>query len=119
MDPDQDPALLRAKLNLETARIPWPALQGLHAAGDVLAAAPDLDLVEVAVQMARDNSAQIRSWLAAGRLAPVSDDQARAWHAAGAEVWAVVVKPFVLVQDGAARAPGSQTPASGSAADER
>lgn len=119
MDPDEDQALLRAKLNLETARIPWPALQGLYAAGDVLAAAPDLDLVEVAVQMARDNSAQIRLWLAAKRLAPVSDDQARAWHAAGTEVWAVVVKPFVLVQDGAARAPGPRPSAPAGAADER
>lgn len=119
MDPDEDQELLRAKLNLETARIPWQTLQGFFAAGDVLAAAADLDLVEVAVQMACDNRTQVAAWLESGRLAPVSDDQARAWHAASAEVWAVVVKPFVLVQDGTARAPGPQPPAPGRAADER
>ena len=98
MTQDEDAALLRAKINLETGRIPWKALQGFFAAGDVLAAAPGLDLVEVAVQMSRDNTAQVDAWLASGDLAPVADAQALAWVEADAEVWAVVVKPFVLVQ---------------------
>lgn len=96
----EEDELLRAKVNLETARIPWKALQGFFAAGDVLAAAPGLDLVEVAVQMSRDNRAQVQRWLDDGSLAPVGDAQALAWYEADAVVWAVVVKPFVVVQDG-------------------
>ena len=103
MAQDDDEALLRAKINLETGRIPWKALQGFFAAGDVLAAGAGLDLVEVAVQMSCDNTALIDAWLAAGELAPVADAQALAWYDADAEVWAVVVKPFVLVQDLAGR----------------
>jgi len=97
--PDDDDLLL-AKVNLETARISWKALQGFFAAGDVLAAAPGLDLVDVAAQMSRDNRIQVAQWVEAGNLSPVSDAQALAWYEADAEVWAVVVKPFVLVQDG-------------------
>ncbi len=103
MQANEDVALLRAKINLETGRIPWKALQGFFAAGDVLAAAPGLDLVEVAVQMSRDNRGQVEAWLGDGRLGPVSDAQALAWYEADAEVWAVVVKPFVLIQALAAR----------------
>ena len=99
MAEDEDEALQRAKINLETGRIPWKALQGFFAAGDVLGAAQGLDLVEVALQMSRDNTAQIDAWLASGELAPVADAQALAWYEADAEVWAVVVKPFVLVQE--------------------
>ena len=99
-DTPEDDELLRAKVNLETARIPWKGLQGFYAAGDVLAAVPGLDLVEVAVQMSHDNRDQVARWVEAGSLAPVSDAQALAWYEADAEVWAVVVKPFVLVQDG-------------------
>jgi hypothetical protein len=103
MAQDEDEALLRAKINLETGRIPWKALQGFFASGDVLAAVQGLDLVEVAVQMSRDNTTQVDAWLAAGELTPVADAQALAWYEADAEVWAVVVKPFVLVQDPAGR----------------
>jgi hypothetical protein len=99
MAQDEDAELLRAKINLETGRIPWKALQGFFAAGDVLAAVSGLDLVEVALQMSRDNTAQVDAWLASGELAPVADAQALAWYENDAEVWAVVVKPFVLVQD--------------------
>ena len=98
--PGEEDELLRAKVNLETARIPWKALQGFFAAGDVLAVAPGLDLVEVAVQMSRDNRTQVQRWLDDGTLAPVADAQALAWYEADAVVWAVVVKPFVVVQDG-------------------
>jgi hypothetical protein len=53
--------------------------------------------------MSRDNTTQVDAWLAAGELTPVADAQALAWYEADAEVWAVVVKPFVLVQDPAGR----------------
>ncbi|HEY5790101.1 MAG TPA: DUF2288 domain-containing protein [Gammaproteobacteria bacterium] len=99
-EPDDD-ALLRAKLNLETARIGWKALEHLFAAGSVLVVRPGDDLVEVATQMARDNREAVAGWLADGTLAQVGDAQALAWHQAEAELWAVVVKPFVLVQQSA------------------
>ena len=57
-----------------------------------------LDLVEVALQMSRDNKQAVAAWMAEGAVAQVSDDQARQWLAEDRQVWSVVVKPWVLVQ---------------------
>ena len=37
-------------------------------------------------------------WMAEGKMAKVSDTQARTWQAADVALWASVVSPFVLVQ---------------------
>jgi len=51
------------------------------------------------LQFSRDNRNAVEAWLAAGLIAHVSDRQARDWLEADAEVWAVVLKPWVLVQN--------------------
>ena len=90
--------LAKAKVNLETSQIPWRELQRFFAAGRVIAVADELDLVDVAHQFSVDNKAQVEQWLAGKLIAPVSDQQAIDWLDADAEVWAVVVKPWLLVQ---------------------
>ncbi|MCC4308595.1 DUF2288 domain-containing protein [Alcanivorax marinus] len=96
-EPD-DRALLKAKLNQETARADWRELQPFFARGQTVAVAGDLDLIEVAVAFAEDRVEQIRQWRAQGRVDAVSDDQARGWFDAGQDMWTLVVKPWVLVQ---------------------
>ena len=91
--------ILRAKVNMETSRIDWKELQRFFAGGAAVEVSTRLDLVEVALQMHADNKAQIESWLSAGTIGKVTDAQAAAWLAADAEVWAVVVSPWVLVQN--------------------
>ena len=95
------PVELHEKLNLETARITWPELERPFARGAVVAVAPGLDLVEVAAAVARDDEPAVRSWTQTGAVVRASDDQARRWVAAGADArfWAVVVAPWVLVQE--------------------
>lgn len=88
----------RAKVNLETSRIAWKELQRFFASGAALVVSPALDLVEVAFQISEDNRETVSGWIGAGHLGPVSDAQALAWVEADAEVWAVVVSPYVLVQ---------------------
>ena len=90
--------IFRTKVNLETSQIAWKELQRYFAAGATLAVAADLDLVDVAYQMSRDNAAQIRQWMAAGKFGKVSDEQAKDWLTADEMLWAVVVSPWVLVQ---------------------
>lgn len=87
-----------AKINLETSAIAWRELQRFFAAGLAIAVAADLDLVDVAWQFSQDNKAQVEQWLNSGRIGHVSDEQAGRWHADDSQVWAVVVKPWVLVQ---------------------
>lgn len=88
----------RAKLNLETAQMAWRDMQRYFASGIALYVAPELDLVEVAYQMSVDNAAKITSWMQAGQFNKVSDEQAAAWVSSDADLWTVVVSPWVLVQ---------------------
>lgn len=90
--------ILRAKLNGETARFAWKELQRFFAAGTVIAVHDDLDLVDVALQIANDNKEAVTQWMAAGQLGQVSDQQAQTWTQAEADLWTVVVKPWILVQ---------------------
>jgi hypothetical protein len=96
--PEDRGGAVRARVNLETSQIAWKDLQRYFASGAALAVADDLDLVEVAFQMAEDNAMQIRQWIAAGKFGKVTDEQAGEWFEADALLWAVVVSPWVLVQ---------------------
>ncbi|GAB1234476.1 DUF2288 family protein [Ferrigenium sp. UT5] len=89
----------RAQLNLETAQIAWRELQPYFARGVAIAVSAELDLVEVAYQVSCDNTTQVTSWLQNGQLARITDEQALAWYKADALVWAVVARPYVLVQE--------------------
>ena len=89
---------IQARILGETAKIPWKELQRFFAQGVVILVHPDLDLVEAAFQITEDNEQQVKSWMESGQLRPVSDDQAWEWLEANALVWAVVVRPWVLVQ---------------------
>lgn len=89
---------LKSKLNLETATAPWRELQTFFAQGLVLNIHKELDLLTVGEQFAADNKVLFEQWLASGEVAQVSDEQAMAWVEADATVWALVIKPWILVQ---------------------
>lgn len=90
--------ILRAKVNLETSRIAWKELQRFFASGAAIAVSSNLDLIEVAYQMSVDNKLQVTQWLESGMLGKVTDEQAAAWYEADADMWAVVISPWVLLQ---------------------
>lgn len=89
---------LIAKLNLETSLIEWRELQTYYARGHVVRVAPDLDLLEVAIELTRDNKAAFQQWMERDQVGEVSPDLARTWYDQNTELWAVVVAPWVLVQ---------------------
>ncbi|NHZ32555.1 DUF2288 domain-containing protein [Massilia rubra] len=89
---------LRAKINLETARLPWAELQRHFAQGTVVFVSAELDLVDVAVRISHDDKDSIAAWMGDGKLGKVSDAQAQAWTEADAVLWTSVVHPFILVQ---------------------
>ena len=94
----QDRELKRAKIISETAKIPWQELQRFFAAGKVMLVAPGLDLVDVAYALQEDDVDQVKIWTEALQVMPVPDDQAKDWNASDELLWAVVVKPWVMVQ---------------------
>ena len=82
------------------------ALGRLRAGVDRLEAAvrrdanPDLRcLLGEALRLAGDDADQVRHWMSQGEIGKVSDGQARDWVECDAVLWAVVVKPWVLVQE--------------------
>jgi hypothetical protein len=91
--------LLRAKLNLETARLAWPELERHFARGDVVKVAVGVDLIDAALHIAENDAATIEAWLADGRIARADMHDAEGWHARQPMFWAVVVAPWVLVQE--------------------
>ena len=100
--------ILRAKLNLETAQLPWTELERHFARGVVIKIAPGLDLVDAALQVAENNAATVENWLTSGRMARAEMADAEDWHARQPMFWAVVVAPWVLVQEvGKALEPGA------------
>lgn len=94
----QDRELKRAKINSETAKIPWLELQRFFAAGKVMQVSAELDLVDVAYALEQDEVERVEQWARRNQMGPVTDDQARAWVDSEALLWSVVVKPWVLVQ---------------------
>lgn len=91
MEPDQT-------INLETSKIPWSELQRFFAAGKVVNVEESLDLIKVAKAMVADDKSQFEQWMEEGNVDVVDDAQARSWIEDDASVWAVVIKPWVLVQ---------------------
>ena len=89
----------KAHLNLHTARARWSELAVHFARGVVLRVMPELDLVEVAQAFTEDDSKRVESWLATNEVAAVSDEEAQTWSSDDAELWTVVVSPWVLVQE--------------------
>ncbi|NBV75902.1 MAG: DUF2288 domain-containing protein [Methylococcaceae bacterium] len=94
----EDLPLEKAKVNLETSLIAWQELQRFFAAGLAIAVDQSLDLVEVAYRFSIDDKQQVQDWIQDQRVAAVSDQQALEWYQHNTEVWAVVVKPWILVQ---------------------
>jgi hypothetical protein len=96
---DQDSEILRAKLNLETAQLQWAELERHFARGDVIRVAAGMDLIDAALLIAENNAAAAQAWLADGHMARAEMSDAEDWHARQPQFWAVVVAPWVLVQE--------------------
>jgi hypothetical protein len=95
----QERELERANIISETAKIPWLELQRFFASGKVIWIAGSLDLVEVALALQQDDVQSVSNWTVNQELAAVSDDQARQWVSDDSLLWAVAIKPWVLVQE--------------------
>ena len=95
----QERELERAKIVSETAKSPWQELQRFFASGKVIWVANELDLVEVACALQQDDVRRVSDWKENLQLAAVSDDQARQWISDDSLLWAVAVKPWIIVQE--------------------
>lgn len=90
---------LYAEILGETARISWQELAPWFAKGQLLWVASDQDLVAVAEAMATDDKALVASLMEQNLLHPLNDEQAKQFHQQDPELWAAVVRPWILVQE--------------------
>lgn len=98
-DNPRDPELIRKKLNHDTARIHWSELAEAQQQGLVVKVSTDLDLIETACQFTLDNSEQVQAWMERAQVQKVDAEQAQGWGDEDRSLWAVVVAPWVLVQE--------------------
>ncbi len=98
LEGDNSSQVEREKINQETAEIKWSELQRYFAGGRVVHVGSALDLVDVALYFTQDKAKKIEDLRVHKQLDFVTDQQAKAWFADDILLWAVVVKPWVLVQ---------------------
>jgi hypothetical protein len=98
-DPDVG---LHDLLNAQTGRVAWPELARHFARGVVVCVATEEDLLTIAELIVRDRAEEIERLYAGGQLHRATDRDAARWQDAGTEFWAVVVAPWVLVQESGA-----------------
>lgn len=82
-----------------TAQIEWKDLEPNFARGELLVVDGALDLVAVAQAFIDDDSAAVKSWMQSNQLTSATDQQAVDWQARNPTLWAVVIRPWVLVQE--------------------
>jgi hypothetical protein len=88
----------REQLRAEVLRAGWDELAPHFARGALLVLAGELDLLDVAVAIASDDTPAVTAWLADGRLRRASDPEAAAWAESKPVFQAVILQPWVLAQ---------------------
>ncbi|NOY72786.1 MAG: DUF2288 domain-containing protein [Gammaproteobacteria bacterium] len=91
--------LLKHELNRQTGKITWPELEKHFARGVVIKVSHDLDLIEVALSISRDNQQHIHSFLKKHHLEHASIDDAKSWVESQPDFWAIVTAPWILIQE--------------------
>ncbi|MBX2885574.1 MAG: DUF2288 domain-containing protein [Granulosicoccus sp.] len=95
-DEMEDP---RSRLMAEAGVITWAELVRHFARGVVISVDQELDLIEVAISMAADDTAAMNDWLASELIVRANDDHARDWTAREPDFLCIVTAPWVLVQE--------------------
>ncbi len=91
--------VLKARLNTETAKIGWEEIQRFFAKGQVFIVKPELDLIDTAAKMIQDEKRAVEEWLNKNWIAQATTEDAKRWHETDPDLWAVVVAPWILVQE--------------------
>jgi hypothetical protein len=86
-------------LRAESGELAWRELLPHFARGAVVRVDPGLDLITVAEAFRDDDSARVGEWMHGGMVGRASDHDARRWTRVEPVFSAVVVAPWVLVQE--------------------
>jgi hypothetical protein len=90
---------LVSRLNQETGKLGWVDIERHFSRGVVVKVEAGLDLIEVAAVMVEDNKTTFVRWMEAGQVARATQDDALRWQSVEAQFWAIVIAPWLLVQE--------------------
>ncbi|MEL6501032.1 MAG: DUF2288 domain-containing protein [Cyanobacteria bacterium J06629_2] len=91
---------LKEKLAQDVADISWQELQP-HARRDaIIVIKTELDLTEVAVAIAEDNTALVQEWISSESVSKPTAEQLTDWNQnLEKQFTALIVQPFVVVKE--------------------
>ncbi|MEL6437877.1 MAG: DUF2288 domain-containing protein [Cyanobacteria bacterium J06621_8] len=91
---------LKEKLEQDVADISWQDLQP-HAKRDaIIIVKPELDLTEVAMAIAEDNTASVQGWISTQSISKPTSQQLTDWNQTlDKQFMALIVQPFVVIQE--------------------
>jgi hypothetical protein len=90
---------LREKLSAEINVATWKGLIPDMLTRSLFLVSDDLDLAEVGVQVALDNTAAVKGWIDAGKLVRPTQEQINTWETTGSLFRFIIVQPFVFFQE--------------------
>lgn len=90
---------LREKLSGEVNVSTWKGLIPDMLTRSLFIVSPEIDLVEVGVQVALDHTSRVREWIDAGKLARPTKEQIDEWETTGSLFRFIIVAPFVFFQE--------------------
>jgi hypothetical protein len=95
-----DKGAIREKLEERIGPVVYTDLQAHLARDAVFVVAASVSLLECGIAVATDDVSTVEKWIASGELRKPSKIEREAWPGHEGRTWtAVVVQPFVLIQD--------------------
>ena len=95
----EDNLLLADKFKEEIGTVSWSWLRPHEKRKSLFLVTSELDLVEVAIAVAEDKTAQVKIWLDRGDLVHPSLEQVAKWEREGGLFSGIIVKPYVFFKE--------------------
>ena len=89
----------REELALAFDEAEWGWLRPHLERGGLIVVDRELDIVEVGLKIAADDSTAISAWISGGKLAKPVAEQIAGWDADGALFLTLIISPYVLIQE--------------------
>lgn len=99
MDMEDENLTPQQRFQNELAPISFQELQKFFAKGMMIVVSQQLDMVDVAMKIHEDDVSVIQQWMDNEQLVRAHDEHAKQWVSESAELMAVTVAPWVLVQE--------------------
>ena len=89
---------LSKKLSEELQSVEWDALIPHFERDAVVEVDSTLNIIDVGVALANDNSTLVAGWLQSGHLLKPTKEQSQAWSESKSFFQFIIVQPYVLIQ---------------------